>query len=481
MQLWGGRFSKETADLVKQINASIEFDRRLYHQDILGSLAHSKMLAKQGIIREDEAREIGEGLRAVLAEIERGDFEWSLALEDIHLNVEGRLHALIGDVAGKLHTARSRNDQIALDMRLFARDAILDTIDAIVTLGRAMIALAQRYPDLPMPGFTHLQHAQPVLWAHHMLAYIEMLLRDAGRLQDCYKRTNLLPLGAGALAGVTFPIDREYVAELLGFAGVLRNSMDAVADRDFVVEYEAAAALVAVHLSRMAEELIIWSTSEWAYVEIDDAYATGSSIMPQKKNPDVAELLRGKTGRVFGNLMALLTTLKGLPLAYNKDMQEDKEGYFDTVDTILISLRVMAPMLATLRVREERLRVMAGAGYALATDYADYLVRKGLPFRAAHEVVGRMVAACVARDIELNELSLDELRTFNDHFEADAAGIDVPAALAARSATGGTAPDRVRENLGAAETDLNRIAAWSNDLRTAWNARADTLLRGAGS
>ena len=379
------RFQKEMDKSVQQYTASISFDQRLFRQDIAGSIAHAKMLARQGIISEKEAELITTGLVSIREEIEQGKFQFKPELEDIHMNIESRLFEKIGDVAGKLHTARSRNDQVALDLRLFTKEAIEETIQKLKGLQGALLEVAEANKSVVMPGYTHLQRAQPILLAHHLLAYFEMLERDIQRFKDCLKRTDVLPLGSGALAGVPYPVDRSFLAQELGFSQISQNSLDAVSDRDFVIEYQAAASMAMMHLSRLAEELILWSSAEFGFIEIDDAYATSSSIMPQKKNPDVAELARGKTGRTYGNLLGILTTMKSLPLSYNRDLQEDKEGLFDTVDTLLSTLEVFAGMIRTLKVNPGRTRQAAGEGYILATDIADYLVNKGIPFRQAHQ------------------------------------------------------------------------------------------------
>ncbi|HJX13629.1 MAG TPA: argininosuccinate lyase [Dehalococcoidales bacterium] len=445
-----GRFSKPADKLVARYTASLPFDRRLYRQDIRGSLAHARMLAKQGIITDKEAEAIAAGLLSIQKEIEQGKFPFKAELEDIHMAVESRLIEVAGEAGRKLHTARSRNDQVALDMRLFTREAIGDTVRGLRGLQRALIALAGANKKVVMPGYTHLQVAQPVLLAHHLLAYFEMLQRDIERFHDCLKRVDVMPLGSGALAGVAYDIDRESLAKELGFSRVSRNSLDAVSDRDFLLEYQAAAAIGMMHLSRLAEELVIWSSAEFDFVEIDDAYATGSSIMPQKKNPDVAELARGKTGRVYGHLTALLTTMKGLPLAYNRDMQEDKEGFFDTVDTLLATLEVMAGMVATLKVKAGNTLKAAERGYILATDIADYLVKKGEAFRTAHEIVGRLVSYAAAKGKALSGLDLSEYKKFSPRFAEDVRDITVASSLAVRDVTGGTAPGRVARALAAA-------------------------------
>ncbi len=443
-KLWGGRFTQPTDAFVEEFTASIQFDKRLYHQDIRGSIAHARMLGKQGIIPQDDVEAIVEGLQQILLQIEEGTFDFSISLEDIHMNIESRLSAKIGEAGKRLHTGRSRNDQVALDIRLYLRDEIVEIISYIDLLIDALLKQAEENLDVIMPGFTHLQTAQPILFAHHMLAYVEMLKRDSARMEDCLKRGNVLPLGAGALAGTTFPIDREYVAEQLGFAAITRNSLDSVSDRDFSLEFLSAASILMMHLSRLSEELILWSTSEFKFIELSDSFCTGSSIMPQKKNPDVPELVRGKTGRVYGNLMALLTVMKSLPLAYNKDMQEDKEPLFDTIDTVKGSLKVFADMIREMQLYPANMRKAAGQGFSTATDVADYLVRKGLPFRDAHEAVGKAVAYCVENEMELIELTLTEWQLFSPRFEKDIfEAITVEACIDARNVPGGTARERV--------------------------------------
>ena len=436
---------------------SIAFDRRLYKQDIAGSKAHARMLGRQGIVSGEEVEAICEGLDAIRVEIETGEFRFREELEDIHMNVETRLSELIGEAAGRLHTARSRNDQVALDVRMFVRESIDEAIEGLRSFQRALLAQAEANADAIMPGYTHLQRAQPVLVAHHMLAYFEMAQRDTERLKDCRRRVNVLPLGAGALAGVTYPIDREFVARELGFEGVARNSMDAVSDRDFLVEFQAAAAMTMMHLSRLAEEMIIWTSEEFGFVSLAPEYTTGSSIMPQKRNPDVAELGRGKTGRVYGNLMALLTTLKALPLAYNKDMQEDKEGLFDTVDTLNGTLGVFAGMIESMTINRERTRSAAEEGVysgILATDLADYLVAKGVPFREAHGATKSLVGYAAKKNMGLDKLSLDEYRGFSGLFGEDVFEITVESSLGARASQGGTAQERVKEALNEARKML---------------------------
>ena len=446
-----GRFKKQADKLVNDYTTSIPFDWRLYPYDIAGSIAHARMLAKQGIIPDRDAEAIVNGLTAIQREIEQGEFQFKTELEDIHMNIEARLIEMVGEVGGKLHTARSRNDQVALDLRLFSRDAIATTLNQIEELQRALVALAEANKKVVIPGYTHLQTAQPVLLAHHLLAYFEMLRRDSGRFDDCLKRTDVMPLGSGALAGVAYDIDREFVAKELGFDETSRNSLDAVSDRDFVLEYLATASFSMMHLSRLAEELILWSSAEFNFIELDEAYATGSSIMPQKKNPDVAELARGKTGRVYGNLMALLTVMKALPLAYNRDLQEDKEALFDTVETLLSTLEVFTGMLKTLKVNAEKARRAVERGYILATDLADYLVKKGKPFRTAHEAVAKLVSYAVENNKSLSRLTIAEYKKFSPLFEEDVFSITIESSLAARDVAGGTAPGQVAKALAAAK------------------------------
>jgi argininosuccinate lyase len=437
------RFKKSVDINVEKYIASIPVDWRLYKQDIAGSIAHAQMLANKGLILKRDAELIVKGLVSIRGEIEQGKLQFKLELEDIHMNIESRLFEKIGDVAGKLHTARSRNDQIALDLRLFVKEAIGETIGKLKAFQLAILDLAEANKSAIMPGYTHLQQAQPVLFAHHLLAYFEMLQRDVMRFQDCLKRTDILPLGSGALAGVGYSIDREFVAKKLGFSQLSKNSLDAVSDRDFIIEYEAAAAITMMHVSRLAEEIIIWSSAEFGFVELDDAYATSSSIMPQKKNPDVAELARGKTGTVYGNLLGLLTAMKGLPLAYNRDMQEDKEGLFDTVDKLLATLVVFTGLIKGLKVNADRMRQVMSGSYLLATDVADYLVKKGLPFRQAHRIVGELVQYAIKKGKGFQELSLDEYRNFSPLFTDDVHSITVDTSVAVRNMAGGTAPNQV--------------------------------------
>jgi argininosuccinate lyase len=434
-------------NLGREYAASIPFDRRLYRQDIEGSIAHVQMLAKQGTVARSEAETIIKGLNSIQKEIERGKFQFKAELEDIHMNIEAGLFDRIGEMAGKLHTARSRNDQIALDLRLFVKEEIGKTIDKIKALQTSLLELAEANRDVIMPGYTHLQQAQPVLLAHHLLAYFEMFQRDKERLVHCLGRTDVLPLGSGALAGVPYPLDRDFVARQLGFGKVSNNSVDAVSDRDFVIEYEAAAALAMMHLSRLAEELILWSSSEFGFIEIGEAFTTGSSIMPQKKNPDVAELARGKTGRVYGHLMGILTTMKSLPLAYNRDMQEDKEGLFDTMDTLHGSLEVSAGMVKTIKINSERISQAMKTDCILATDLADYLVKKGMPFRKAHGVVAKLSAYAMTKGKSFRELGRKEYRKFSPLFSGDVYDITLESSVAARNVAGGTSPQQVGKAL----------------------------------
>jgi len=448
------RFSKNLSEAACKYASSIDFDKRLYTYDIAGSIAHTRMLAKQGIIPPEDAEKIISGLTSIRKEIEQEKFSFKEELEDIHINIEARLTEMIGDVAGKLHTARSRNDQIALDMRLFTREVITNTIHDITQCQQAIITLAEKNKEMIIPGYTHLQRAQPILLAHHLLAYYEMLKRDKERFQDCFKRVDFLPLGSGALAGVPYPIDRESVAHELGFTSITDNSIDAVSDRDFVIEYEAAASLTMLHLSRLAEEFVIWSSVEFSFIEIDDAYTTSSSIMPQKKNPDIAELMRGKTGRVYGHLIGLLTIMKGLPLSYNRDMQEDKEGFFDTVDTLLSTLEVASGMITTTTVNTNRIQNTINEGYLLATDIADYLVKKGLPFREAHSIVSKIVRYAIEQNLSLKQISLSDYQEFCLLFQNDVYAITPEYSLNTRNIIGGTAPEQVDRALTKAKKEI---------------------------
>ncbi|ROH86870.1 argininosuccinate lyase [Pseudomethylobacillus aquaticus] len=448
---WSGRFHEPVAELVKRYTASVDFDKRLAEFDIQGSLAHAQMLGQQGIISVADVNAIETGLAEILAEIRAGQFEWLLDLEDVHLNIEKRLTDKIGDAGKRLHTGRSRNDQVATDVRLWLRSVSDEVVAGIRGLQTSILDLAEQHFDTVMPGFTHLQVAQPVTFGHHLLAYFEMLQRDAERFVDARKRINRLPLGAAALAGTSYPIDREQVARTLGFDGVCRNSLDAVSDRDFAIEFTAAAALLMTHLSRFSEELILWSSPRFAFVDIADRFCTGSSIMPQKKNPDVPELVRGKTGRVNGHLVALLTLMKGQPLAYNKDNQEDKEPLFDTADTLLVTLQIYADMLRGIKVDKANMRQAAFEGYATATDLADYLVKKGMPFRDAHEVVALAVRHAVDKRCDLSDLPLAELQQFSAQISDDVyAVLTLEGSLASRDHIGGTAPRQVKLAIAAA-------------------------------
>ncbi|HCY61489.1 MAG TPA: argininosuccinate lyase [Oxalobacteraceae bacterium] len=444
-EAWSARFSEPVSDLVKRYTASVFFDKRLAQFDIQGSLAHADMLAHQGIISAQDLADIQRGMAQIEAEIAAGSFEWLLDLEDVHLNIEKRLTELVGDAGKRLHTGRSRNDQVATDIRLYLRAAIDDITALLHGLQTALVDLAEQNADTILPGFTHMQVAQPVTFGHHMLAYVEMFGRDAERMADCRRRVNRLPLGAAALAGTTFPTDRARVAQTLGFEDVCHNSLDAVSDRDFAIEFCAGAALIMTHVSRMSEELVIWMSPRVGFIDIADRFCTGSSIMPQKKNPDVPELARGKTGRVNGHLVALLTLMKGQPLAYNKDNQEDKEPLFDTVDTVTDTLRIFADMARGITVKPDAMRAAALQGYATATDLADYLVKKGLPFRDAHEAVARAVRSCDERGCDLADLPLEDLRTFSGLIDADIYGVlTLEGSVAARNHVGGTAPQQVR-------------------------------------
>ncbi|MBK1680626.1 argininosuccinate lyase [Rhodocyclus tenuis] len=442
---WAGRFSEPMSELVKRYTSSVDFDKRMWRQDIRGSLAHARMLAKQSIIAAGDLADIERGMAQIVAEIEAGEFVWSHDLEDVHLNIEKRLTTLVGDAGKRLHTGRSRNDQVATDIRLWLRDAIDEILGLLREFRGNLLDLAEREAETPMPGFTHLQVAQPVTFGHHLLAYVEMSERDAGRFADCRRRLNRLPLGAAALAGTTYPIDREFVARELGFDGVCENSLDAVSDRDFAIEFCAAASLLMTHISRFSEELVLWMNPRIGFVRIADRFCTGSSIMPQKKNPDVPELARGKTGRVNGSLISLLTLMKGQPLAYNKDNQEDKEPLFDAADTVRDTLAIFAAMIAGISARPENMRAALKQGFATATDLADYLTKKGLPFRDAHEAVGLAVRRAEELGVDLPQLSLAELQTFSPLISEDVfAVLTVEGSLAARDHIGGTAPAQVR-------------------------------------
>ena len=445
MKLWGGRFSKQTDEKVDDFNSSIRFDSRMYAQDIRGSQAHAEMLGRQGIIPKEDAELIVKTLGEILADIEDGKVEFHIDAEDIHMNIETILISRIGDVGKRLHTGRSRNDQVALDDRLYLRDEADGMRGMLTDLQKVILKLAEENLTTIMPGYTHLQKAQPITFAHHIMAYFEMFSRDLSRLADWRRRMNVMPLGSGALAGTTYPLDREFVAKKLGFDSITQNSIDGVSDRDFVCELAFVLSMIMVHLSRFSEEIILWSSNEFGFIDLDDAYSTGSSIMPQKKNPDVAELARGKSGRVFGSLMGLLTMLKGLPLAYNKDMQEDKEQIFDALDTVKMCLPVFCGMLSTMKIRKERMLSGAKGGFTNATDVADYLVKKGLPFRDAHAVVGKMVAYCLDRGAALDELTMEEYKEFSQLFDNDVyTEISLETCVNQRKIPGGPAPETMK-------------------------------------
>ena len=441
-------------EVVSGYTVSLHYDRRLYRQDIAGSIVHARMLCRQGIISESDRDAIVEGLGVVRNEIEAGEFAWKPELEDIHMNIERRLFELMGKPALRLHTARSRNDQIALDMRMYVKDAISSVLGAIHAVRRSLVSLAERNSDAVIPGYTHLQRAQPVLFAHHMLAYFEMFARDAERFSQAHDRADVMPLGSGALAGLPYPVDRQFVADELGFSRTSANSMDAVSDRDFLLDFHAAGAICAMHLSRMAEELVLWSSEEFGFIRLADEYTTGSSIMPQKRNPDFAEIARGKTGRVYGSLMGLLTILKGLPLTYNRDMQEDKEGFFDTYDTLLATLKVFSDMLSGLDVNTSAMREAAEGGQLLATDIADYLVAKGMPFRDAYRVVARLSESASQKGLGFADIPLEEYRDHSELFDADVYDITIDSSIAARDVPGGTAHNRVREAIQQAKRQV---------------------------
>ena len=447
-KLWGGRFSKPTENVVEEFTESISFDKRLYKYDIAGSIAHAKMLGKIGVLKKREVTEISAGLEEIRKEIEDGKFSFSIGLEDIHMNIEKRLTDKIGPSGAKLHTARSRNDQVALDLRLYLRDVIGDIISSVSEVKKALVDKARTNISVVMPGYTHMQPAQPVLFSHYLLAYREMLERDRERFADCLKRVNTMPLGSGAIAGTSFPLDREYVAKLLGFDRISENSMDAVSDRDFVIEFLSACAVLGMHLSRFSEDMIIWSTQEFSFIELPDAFCTGSSMMPQKKNPDILELVRGKTGRLYGNLVSLLTTMKGLPLTYNRDLQEDKEPLFDTIDTIMATLKLFPELVSGTTVKKEVTSRAASLGYMWATDVADYLVVKGVPFRTAHEITGKLVSRCIKSGREIREISLSELKKFSGMIEKDIYDIISPeASVNIRCIAGGTATEMVLKRI----------------------------------
>lgn len=466
-KLWGGRFTKKTDQLVEEYTASIMFDKELAEEDIQGSLAHVTMLGKCGILPLNDVEKIKDGLMKVQGMIRRGEMEFSISDEDIHMNIEKALIDEVGSVGGKLHTGRSRNDQVATDMHLWLRKRVVEFVGLLNKVQEALIEQAKQNLDTIVPGYTHLQRAQPILFAHHLMAYVSMFQRDIERLQDSYKRVNVLPLGAGALAGTTFPIDRHFVAQQLGFDGVYENSLDAVSDRDFILEFLSNASTIMMHLSRLSEEFVLWSSTEFRFIELDDAFCTGSSIMPQKKNPDVPELVRGKTGRVYGNLFGLLTVLKSLPLAYNKDMQEDKEGMFDTVRTLQGALQLYAPMIATMKVNKDRMRQAVNQDFSNATDIADYLVNKGMPFRQAHEVIGKTVLYCIQNQKYLLDLKLEEFHQFSKLFDQDIYTVLQPESVVnARNVYGGTAEVQVTGAIERAEAVLAGSSAWFEEYYT---------------
>ena len=457
MKLWSGRFEKDTDDMFDDFHSSISFDKRLYKYDIYGSIAHAKMLAKCRIISEDEADKITKALEEILNDIEEGKVEFDVSSEDIHMNIEKLLIEKIGDVGKKLHTARSRNDQVALDVRMFLKDEIKEVQKVLKNLVNTLLNIAEKHLHTIMPGYTHLQRAQPVTFAHHLTAYVNMFLRDIERLSDCYKRADIMPLGSGALAATTFDLDREFVAEQLEFNKITENSMDAVSDRDFIIEFCAASSIVMMHLSRFCEEIILWSSLEFDFIELDDAYSTGSSIMPQKKNPDAAELIRGKTGRVYGNLMLLLTVMKGLPLAYNKDMQEDKEALFDTVDTVKKCVVIVEKMISTVKVKKGNMLKVAQEGFMNATELADYFARKGVPFRQAYEITGNIVKHCIKHNKTLEKISLDEYKEFYTGTDDDVYdAIDISNCVKKRRIMGGPAPSEVKRAINSAREKLNQ-------------------------
>ncbi|NLK68701.1 MAG: argininosuccinate lyase [Clostridiaceae bacterium] len=456
MKLWSGRFSKNTSQLMDDFNSSIRFDCRLYKYDIEGSIAHAKMLGECGIISQDESNLICLTLEKILIDIENGEVEFDVESEDIHMNIEKILISRIGDVGKKLHTGRSRNDQVALDIRMYLKDELNEIKDMLVELIAVLVKTAEDNLDTIMPGYTHLQRAQPITFAHHLMAYVQMFHRDYGRLTDCFKRLNVMPLGSGALAGTTYALDRDFVASELGFESITENSLDAVSDRDFVLELNSNLAIIMMHLSRFCEEIILWCSHEFSFIELDDAYSTGSSIMPQKKNPDVAELVRGKTGRVYGNLMSLLTMMKGLPLAYNKDMQEDKEAIFDSIDTVKLCMPIFTKMVSTMTVRNDKMLSAAKGGFTNATDVADYLVKKGIPFRDSHHIIGRLVSYCIENNKNIEDLSLNVLKSFSDKFEQDVYDeICLETCIKQRNLPGGPAPKSVKASINKIKQSYN--------------------------
>ncbi len=447
-QMWGGRFAKSTDEMINEFQASINFDKRMYHEDIAGSIAHATMLCKVGILTKEDKDAIISGLKNILEKIEHGNFNFSVDLEDIHMNIEKRLTELIGEAGGRLHTARSRNDQVALDTHMYVRRETAEVAKLIYELQTAFADTAKKYKDVIMPGYTHLQRAQPILFSHHMMAYFSMLQRDFSRFKGVYERCDIMPLGAGALAGTTFPIDREFVAQQLNFDNIYTNSLDAVSDRDYIMEFLSAASILMIHLSRISEEIIFWCSREFSFVELDDAHCTGSSMMPQKKNPDVSELVRGKTGRTIGHLMAMLTTVKGLPLAYNKDLQEDKEGLFDAIDTVKFSLAVYAQLIRGMKVRKDIMLKAVREDFSNATDLADYLVKKGMPFRQAHSVSGHAVHYCIEHKKWLEDLTMDEFKNMSNLFDDDIyEAIKPETCVKNRNSLGGTSYAQVDKQL----------------------------------
>lgn len=455
-KLWGGRFEKSTDEMINEFQASINFDKRMYREDIQGSIAHAKMLAKCKIISEDDSEKIIAGLENILAQIDSGKFNFSVELEDIHMNIEKALTDNIGEAGGRLHTARSRNDQVALDMHLYVRKQITEIKNLIIDLQKSLVSVAEKNISVIMPGYTHLQRAQPILFSHHLMAYYFMLKRDFERFEGVYNRADIMPLGAGALAGTTFNIDRQFVADELNFKNIYLNSLDAVSDRDYILEFLSAASILMIHLSRLSEEIILWCSREFSFIELDDAHCTGSSMMPQKKNPDVPELVRGKTGRVIGHLMAMLTTVKALPLAYNKDLQEDKEGLFDAIDTVKFSLAVFAQIITGMKIKSENMRRAVEEDFSNATDLADYLVKKNVPFRQAHEISGKIVHYCIERGIYLKDLSTADFRNFSDKFTYDIHDAITPeTCVNNRNSLGGTSTEQVKMQIDYAKKLVN--------------------------
>ncbi len=457
-KLWEGRFNKETNKLLEKFNASIDFDKRMYEEDIKGSIVHSRMLEKQGIIGLDEQKEIERGLLQIKNEIETGNFEFKISDEDIHMSIEKRLTEIIGSAAGKLHTARSRNDQVALDIKMYVRKEAENIKSLLINMESIILDLAKKYKTTVIPGYTHLQRAQPILFSHHLMAYFQMFKRDISRIGDFLERIDEMPLGAGALAGTTFNLDRDFVAQELGFSRPTENSLDSVSDRDFIIELAMIISVISMHLSRFSEEIIIWCTSEFSFIILDDAFATGSSIMPQKKNPDIAELVRGKTGRIYGNLIAILTTMKALPLAYNKDMQEDKEGIFDSIDNIKVSIEIFYLMLSTITVNEEKILESMKSGFLNATDVADYLAKHDVPFRQAHKITGEIVSYCEKENIAIEEMSLEDFRKFSEVFEKDILSeITIENCINKRNSFGGTSISNVEMQIENGEKYLKKI------------------------